>query len=87
MTPPKRNPGRNKTWIFLTDLGKEIQFVAPSVNTSLSEKTGVSSQNTRKHISVALAKQFVSYIFPRKPGVQTAGEAIFALPTRLQCLA
>lgn len=53
-----------------------MQFVAPSVNTSLSEETGVSSQNTIKPISVALANQFVSSTFPRKPGVDTAGEAI-----------
>lgn len=53
-----------------------MQFVVPSVNTSLSEETGVSSQNLRKHISVALANRFVSYVFLRKPGVYTAGEAM-----------
>lgn len=40
-----------------------MRFVAPSVHTSLSEEIGVSSQNTGKHISVALANQFVSYIY------------------------
>lgn len=86
MTPPKRNRGRNKTgkWgrtqsrVFLIDPGEEMQFVVPSVNTSLSEETGVSSQNMRKHISAALAKWFVSYVFLRKPGVYTTGEAILS---------
>lgn len=85
-TPPKRNRSVNKIgkWgrttrrVFLVDPGGEMQFVVPSVNTSLSEETGVSSQNMRKHISVALANRFVSYMFPRKPGVHTAGEVILS---------
>lgn len=64
-----------------------MRFVAPSVNTSLSEETGVSSQNTIKPISVALANRFVSYTFPRKPEVDAAGEAVLPLPVRPQCLA
>lgn len=58
-----------------------MQFVAPSVNTSLSEETGVSSQNTTKHISVALANRFVRCPFPREPGVDSAGEAIPTPPS------
>ena len=62
-----------------------MRFVVPIMNMSLSEETGVSSQNMGKHISVALANQFVSYIFPRKPGVCTAGEAIS--PSQFVCSA
>lgn len=46
-----------------------MQFTAPSVNTRFSEETGLSSQNTGKHISVALANPFVRSIFPHKPEV------------------
>lgn len=38
-----------------------MRFVAPSVNTSLSEETGVSSQNTIKPSSVALANRLVTH--------------------------
>lgn len=61
---------------------KETWFVAPGVIPSLPEETGVSSQNTIKHISVALANRFVSHTAPRKPAVDPAGEAVSS-PSRV----
>lgn len=55
-----------------------MRFVARSVNTALARETGVSSRNTMRHISVALANRFGSYPVPCKPAVAPVGAAIFS---------
>lgn len=48
-------------------------------------RRAATAQAPEKHISVALANQLVSYIFPRKPGVDPAGEAV-CRPPRLSAV-
>lgn len=71
--------------VLPTDPRRHTRLVAPGVNTSWAEETGGSRRKHRTHISVALANQLVSYISPRTPGVEPAGEAI-SFPPRLSAV-
>lgn len=99
MTPPKGNRGRNRARCRgenasrpLTDPGKEMRLVAPSVDASV-RRDWCQQPKHREPVSVALADdQFVSYISPRRPGVSPAGKAgffffFFFLGSRIVCSA